>query len=442
MAIEQGGQLKAAEDAIKAGKNAEGERILKQILEVKINDGTSNEGTSSADEDNLRQRELALTRLGQLYRDEKDANKLAEAVRSSRSLMASIAKAKTAKLIRTLIDYFGDIPNSSDTQIAVTKENIEWARGEKRVFLRQNLETRLIGLYFETRAYREALPLIDSLLKELKRLDDKMILTEVHLLESRVNHAISNFPKAKASLTSARTAANAIYCPPLLQAQLDMQSGVLHAEDKDYTTAYSYFFETLEGLASQDDSRAPLALKYMLLCKIMLNLPDDINAIIEGKLAQRYAGRDIDAMKAVAKAHEDRSLEQFEKALKEYKGELSNDAIIRNHLAALYDTLLEQNLLRIIEPYSRVEMSHVAKQVRQPVREVEQKLSQMILDKNLHGILDQGNGCLVVFDEPEEDVSSWVYMCFQGKVTDKIPLFIIDRKCMKIHSIRSNMFQM
>lgn len=83
---------------------------------------------------------------------------------------------------------------------------------------------------------------------------------------------------------------------------------------------YSYFFETLEGLSSQDDPKAPLALKYMLLCKIMLNLPDDINAIIEGKLAQRYAGRNIEAMKAVAKAHEDRSLEAFEKALKDYKG--------------------------------------------------------------------------------------------------------------------------
>jgi 26S proteasome regulatory subunit N6 len=219
-----------------------------------------------------------------------------------------------------LIDYFSDIPNSTDTQIAVTKENIEWARGEKRIFLKQNLETRLIGLYYDTRAYREALPLIDTLLMELKRLDDKMILTEVHLLESRVNHAISNFPKAKASLTSARTSANAIYCPPLLQAQLDLQSGVLHAEDKDYTTAYSYFFETLEGLSSQEDSKAPSALKYMLLCKIMLNLTDDINSIIEGKMAQKYPGRDIEAMKAVAKAHEERSLEKFEIALQEYKG--------------------------------------------------------------------------------------------------------------------------
>ena len=40
------------------------------------------------------------------------------------------------------------------------------------------------------------------------------------------------------------------------QADVDMQSGVLHAEEKDYRTAYSYFYEAFEALSALDDPRA------------------------------------------------------------------------------------------------------------------------------------------------------------------------------------------
>eukprot|EP00168_Porphyra_purpurea_P001356 TRINITY_DN1167_c0_g1_i4.p1 TRINITY_DN1167_c0_g1~~TRINITY_DN1167_c0_g1_i4.p1 ORF type:complete len:170 (+),score=72.28 TRINITY_DN1167_c0_g1_i4:986-1495(+) len=137
----------------------------------------------------------------------------------------------------------------------------------------------------------------------------------------------------------------------------------------------------------------------MLLCKIMVDLPGDVVSLSSTSTALKHSGREVDAMKAVAAAHSKRSLEGFESALNEYEVELKQDATVRTHLTVLYDTLLTGNLLRIIEPYSRVEISHVAELIQLPRATVESKLSQLILDKKLNGILDQGAGCLVVFDD-------------------------------------------
>lgn len=224
------------------------------------------------------------------------------------------------------------------------------------------------------------------------------------MLESRVYHALGNNAKGRAALTSARTSAASVYTPPLLQAGLDMQSGKLHAEDKDFNTAFSYFIEALDGYHTQDEAeKATAALQYMLLCKIMLNLVDDVNQIMTSKQAVKYAGKNLEAMKAVARAHSNRSLEEYEKALGDYRNELGSDPFVRNHLRRLYDAMLEQNLIKVIEPFSRVEIDHIAKMVGLDTQQVERKLSQMILDKVIIGVLDQGNGCLIIFDETERD---------------------------------------
>ena len=70
---------------------------------------------------------------------------------------------------------------------------------------------------------------------EARKIDDKHLLVEVQLLESRVFFA--NYAKSRASLTACRAAANAIYCNPLLQASIDNQAGIVNAQDKDFKTA-------------------------------------------------------------------------------------------------------------------------------------------------------------------------------------------------------------
>ncbi|KAL0257748.1 26S proteasome regulatory subunit rpn6 [Diplodia seriata] len=387
---------KRIEEAQKLAKTdpAKAEQTLRDVL-------SQNPGSNDAAIKNF---ENALVSLGELYRDHRKTNELGELIRQTRSVLSSFARAKTAKLVRQLLDMFAAIPNTLETQITVTKSCIEWAVSERRGFLRQNLETRLVSLYMQKQSYYDALTLINSLLKELKRLDDKLVLVEVQLLESRVYHALGNVPKGRAALTSARTSAASVYTPPLLQAGLDMQSGMLHAEDKDFTTAFSYFIEAMEGYHSQDDEqKSTSALQYMLLCKVMLNQTDDVNNIMASKHALKYAGKNLDAMKAVARAHANRSLEEYERSLSDYRFELGSDRFIASHLRRLYDAMLEQNLIKVIEPYSRVEISHIAKLVGLDTPQVERKLSQMILDKVIIGVLDQGAGCLIVFEETERD---------------------------------------
>ncbi|XP_052096119.1 26S proteasome non-ATPase regulatory subunit 11-like [Mytilus californianus] len=358
----------------------------------------------SNSEDEVKVKEQAVLELGSLMAETKQAEELAGLIKFTRPFLSLVSKAKAAKLVRALVDMFLDMEAGTGKEVELCKECIDWAKDEKRTFLRQALEARLIALYHETKQYTEALALGSSLLRELKKLDDKALLVEVQLLESRVYHSLSNLPKARAALTSARTTANSIYCPPKLQAALDMQSGVLHAADeKDFKTAYSYFYEAFEGYDSIDSPKAITALKYMLMSKIMLNTSDEVQAIVSGKLALKYSGPAVEAMKSIAQASHKRSLAEFQKTLASFKSQLEDDPIVNAHLKTLYDNLLEQNLCRIIEPFSRVQVQHVANLIKLPMDTVEKKLSQMILDKKFHGILDQGAGVLIVFDETPVD---------------------------------------
>ncbi|CAN1816561.1 26S proteasome non-ATPase regulatory subunit 11 homolog [Linum perenne] len=214
-----------------------------------------------------------------------------------RPFFAVIPKAKTAKIVRGIIDSVAKIPGTCDLQITLCKEMVQWTRAEKRTFLRQR---------------------------------------------SKLHFSLRNLPKAKAALTAARTAANAIYVPP----------------------------------------------------------------------AQR-------------------SLKAFETALRDYKAQLEEDPIVHRHLSSLYDTLLEQNLCRLIEPFSRVEIGHIAELIELPIDHVEKKLSQMILDKKFAGTLDQGAGCLVIFDDPKTDAiypDTLETIANMGKVVDS--LFVRSAKIM------------
>ena len=339
------------------------------------------------------------------------------------SFFQNVTKAKCAKVVRQVLDIVVSLaPTAYAMQQEICEKIIVWCQREKRSFLRQRVEAKLAAILFHQDHFADALTLIDRLLSELKKIDDKQLLVETHLMESKIHFGLRNVPKAKAALTASRTCANAIYVAPNLQASIDTMSGTIHTEEGDYNTAHSYFLEAFEQLDQMNEqAQAVPCLKYMMLCRILDSLTKtlklsakgaigadktqslDVSNLITSRQAVKYAGRDLEAMNAIAKAATQRSLNDYEQVLKDYSEELQTDLLIKHHLHILQEQLLESNLIRIIEPYSCVELSHIATLMELPLPLVEKKLSQMILDGKFQGILDQGKGQLIVYEESEKD---------------------------------------
>ena len=282
-------------------------------------------------------------------------------------LLEEVTKAKCAKIVRAVLDTVCDLaPDQLEMQADICRNIIEWTRREKRTFLRQRVEAKLASILVQQKDFGPALTLVNRLLRELKKLDDKQLLVETHLMESKIHFGLRNVPKAKAALTASRTCANAIYVSPQLQATIDSMSGTLHCEEGDYDTAHSYFLEAFEQLDQLNDrDRAVPCLKYMMLCKILDSLTKalklsakggvgaksnrsdvDISGMLTGRQGVKYAGKDIEAMSAIANAASRRSLKDFEVVTKEHPEELQDDLLIKHHLHILHEQLLESNLVR------------------------------------------------------------------------------------------------
>jgi len=354
------------------------------------------------EEDSLKAKEQAIYALGSVYAKLKRVKELGSLIVDIRPFFETVSKAKTSKIVKTLIDQVGQIENTIDIQIGLCKESVTWSTNEKRTFLRQRIQAKLAALYLESKQFPIALKLISKLLLEVKKLDDKQLLVELHLLESRIQFALQNLPKAKAALTACRAAANVVYVAPLLQAEIDLQGGKITSSEKDFKTAFSYFYEAFEGFDGVQDPRAATGLKYMVLCKIMAGKSRDVKAIITNKLALKYSGPQVEAMRAVATAADERSIKEL-KAVREgpHRAELVSDPIVERHLDDLYNDIMHMNLLKIIEPYSRVQISHVAKQIELSEELVQQTIAKLILDQMFNGILLPET--IIAYPEPEED---------------------------------------
>ena len=284
--------------------------------------------------------------------------------------------------------------------IKICEDITKFCDETNNISMKSKIQTRLAEIYYIHEHYSNALDICNKVIFDLKRYEDNLGLIQLLLLESKIYYATNGISKSKAALTSVKTLISKVYVEPKLQANIDLQAGILAAHEKDFNLAYSYFFEAFDAYNIPNQKRKNKALRafqYMILSKIVGDHLDEVNNVVLSKQGKDYYGKEVEALRSIESAVREKSIKILKENIEKNK-EYFKDPVILYHINNLHNDLLEKNLIKIIKPYSVVEIDFVAKSIGLAYEDVLNKLRQMILDKKINGILDQGRGSLLIYD--------------------------------------------
>ena len=337
--------------------------------------------------------------LSQKYRDNND-------LKSYFNLISQIKEIKNTnntflvKLIDKLIAKLKKRKDLLNDLVNISEEITKFCDETNNISMKSKIQTRLAEIYYIHENYSKALDICSKVIYDLKRYEDNLGLIQLLLLESKIYYATNGISKAKASLTSVKTLITKVYVEPKLQANIDMHAGILAAYEKDFNLAYSYFFEAFDVFNipnKKKRNKGLRAFEYMILCKIVGGHLDEVNNVVLSKQGKNYYGPEVEALRSIEAAVKEKSIKLLEDNIEKNK-QYFQDRVIKFHINNLHNDLLEKNLIKIIKPYSVVEIDFVAKSIGLNYQDVLNKLRQMILDKKINGILDQGKGSLIIYD--------------------------------------------
>ena len=126
-------------------------------------------------EETIKTKEQAAYRLAQIFSELNLFEQLVDLTKQILPLYNDLPKSKTGKIIRTLFDLCLKFTtkNKNEPLIELSKYVIDWCEKESRSFLRMKIENKLADLYFRQGKYNDSLQLLNKLLFELKKKDDK-----------------------------------------------------------------------------------------------------------------------------------------------------------------------------------------------------------------------------------------------------------------------------
>ncbi|KAJ7116781.1 PCI domain-containing protein [Mycena crocata] len=310
---------------------------------------------------------------------------------------SAVTRNYSEKTINGILDYVGG-GKGGVVEVDVlekfyqaTKDALEDAKNE-RLSVKTNL--KLAKLWLDRKEYTRLSKLIRDLHRATTQDGDGdesqsqrgTQLLEIYALEIQMYNETRNFKKLK-EIYNATNAVRSAIPHPRIMGVIKECGGKMWMGERQWNRASEDFFESFRNYDEAGSPQRIQVLKYLVLANMLTG--SEVNPFDSQETKPYKTDPQIKAMTDLVDAYQRREVHSAEKILKDNHSTIMDDSFIRAYIGELLRSLRTQYLIDLIKPYTRLELSFLAKQLNVEINEVEELLIGLILEGKVEGRIDQ-----------------------------------------------------
>ncbi|CAO3689041.1 unnamed protein product [Rhizopus stolonifer] len=324
-------------------------------------------------------------------------NKLDDTLKYYRQLLtyikSAVSRNYSEKSINNILDYVSSTDNTSfmekfyETTLGAMSE-----LKNERLWVKTNL--KLAKLWLDRKEYGRLNKILNQLHSACQKddgTDDQRKgthLLEVLALEIQMYTETKNNKKLKELYQQCLSVKSAIPHPRIMGVIREC-GGKMHMNEKQWEDAQTDFFESFKNYDEAGSTQRIQVLKYLVLANMLTE--SQINPFDSQETKPYKNDKEIEAMTNLVGAFQRKDIAEFERILKVNHDSIMGDSFIRTYIDDVLRNIRTQVLIKLIKPYTRIDISFISKQLNVPEPDVEELLVGLILDERISGKIDQVN---------------------------------------------------
>ncbi|KAJ4362155.1 hypothetical protein N0V95_001503 [Ascochyta clinopodiicola] len=327
-----------------------------------------------------------------------------QAVEHYKELLTYVKSAVTRnyseKSINNMLDFIEKAAEDTEAYRCMEKFyaltlDIFQSTNNERLWLKTNI--KLARLWLDRKDYRQLTEKLRELHKACQKddgTDDPSKGTyslEVYSLEILMYAETRNNKRLKALYQRALKVKSAVPHPKIM--------GIIR-ECENWKGAQSDFFESFKNYDEAGSLQRIQVLKYLVLATMLSG--SDINPFDSQETKPYQNDPRISTMTDLVNAYQREDIHEYEKILQNNQ-DLLQDPFIAENIDEVTRNVRTKAVVKLVAPYTRFTLAFISKQLKISLPEVQEIVGFLIVDKRLHGKINQQNGTVEIESSTDMD---------------------------------------